>query len=63
MWLLSELGRDDRAVFKGGFTGSTPQNVEKKIFDSVRKHTQRYVSADSLYVCTIVMPGKAIWRL
>ena len=50
MWLLSELGRDDRAVFK-------------KIFGSVKKHAQRNVSADSLYVCTIVMPGKAIWRL
>ena len=24
---------------------------------------QRNVSADALYVCTIEMPGKAIWRL
>jgi len=43
MWLLSELGRDDRAVFKGGGVywfsyWFSPRNVEKKIFGSVKKH-------------------------
>jgi len=34
-----------------------------KFFGNVKKHARRNVSADALYVCTIVMPGKAIWRL
>jgi len=32
-------------------------------FGNVKKHAQRNASADALYVCSIVMPGKAIWRL
>ena len=39
------------------------QGIEKKIFGNVKKHAQRNASADALYVCTIVMPGKAVWRL
>jgi len=49
MWLLSESGRDDRAVFKGGGYGFNPQVLRKKIFGSVKKHAQRNVSADALY--------------
>ena len=54
-----------RVVFKGGLRvqPSTPRNVEKKFFGNVKKHAQRNVSADALYVCTIVMPGKVIWCL
>ena len=52
---------------RGGVTGSNPlppRKVEKEIFfGDVKKHAQRNASADTLYVCTIVMPGKAIWRL
>ena len=55
--MLSELGRDDRVVFKAGGYGFNPPSVEKKIFGSVKKHAQRNVSADALYVCTIVMLG------
>jgi len=53
-----------RAVFKGvyGFN-PPPEMLRRKIFGSVKKHAQRNASADALYVCTIVMPGKAIWRL
>ena len=33
-----------------------------KLFGNVKKHDQRNASADALNVCTIVMPGKAIWH-
>jgi len=53
-----------RAVFKGVYgLNPPPGNVQKNFFGNVEKHTQRNASADALYVCTIVMPGKAIWRL
>jgi len=57
--------RSAGAVFKGeGVTGSNPpRNVEEKIFGNVKKHAERNASADALYVCTIVMPGKAVWRV
>ena len=48
---------------EGGCGFNPPRNVEKKIFGNVKKHAQRNASADALCVCTIVMPGKAIWRL
>ena len=48
---------------RGGGYGFNPPNVEKKNFGNVKKHAQRNASADALYVCTIVIPGKAIWRL
>jgi len=54
------------AVFKGGeVTGSTPpppEMLRRKFFGSVKMHAQRNASADAVYVCTVVMPGKAIWR-
>ena len=56
--MLSESGRDDRAVFKGRGLRVQPPSVEKKIFGSVKKHAQRNVSADALYVCTIVSHEK-----
>jgi len=48
--------------------------LRSNFFGSVKKHAQRNASADALwdvskysrlafYVCTIVMPGKAIWRI
>jgi len=39
-----------------------PRNVEKKNWQC-KKHAQRNASANALYVCTIVMPGKAVWRV
>jgi len=55
--------RQFRAVFKGGGYGFNPppRSVEKRFFGSV-KNTPSDMRADALYVCTIVMPGKAIWR-
>ena len=54
-----------RAVFNGGGYGFNPppRNVEKNFFGNVKKHAQRNAGADALYVCTIVMPGKTVWRL
>ena len=56
-----------RAVFKGGgglrVHPPFPEMLTRKIFGNVKKHPKRKASADALYVCTIVMPGKAIWRL
>ena len=34
-----------------------------QFFGQCKKHAQRNANTDALYVCTIVMPGKAIWRL
>ena len=54
-----------RAVFKGGgygFKPSPPEMLRRK-FLAVKKHAQRNASADALYVCTTVMPGKAVRRL
>ena len=55
---------DTRAVFKGGLRVQPPPpgKLRRKFFGNVKKHAQRNASADALYVCTIVMPGKAIWR-
>ena len=52
-----------RAVFNGGLRIEPPRKCSEEFFGNVEKHTQRNASADALYVCTIVMPGKAIWRL
>jgi len=55
----------DRAVFKGGrgYGFISPHEMlKRKFFGNVNKHAQRNAVADALYVCTIVMPGKAIWR-
>jgi len=53
-----------RAVFKGGLRVQTPpEMLRRKFFGSVKKHAQGNVSADALCVCTIVVPGKAIWLL
>ena len=40
-----------------------PKNVGEKFLAVSKKHAQRNVSAHALYVCTTVMPEKAIWRL
>jgi len=46
-----------------GLSGLACLHNPPQFFGNVKKHTQRNASADALYVCTIVMPGKSIWRL
>ena len=54
-----------RAVFKGGLRVKPPppEILRRKFFGNVKKHAQRNASAHTLCVCTVVMPGKAIWRI
>jgi len=66
--LVNTVNHDNvgyRAVFKGGGlrVQTLPEMLRRKIFGSVKKHAQRNASAEALYVCTMMMPGKAIWRL
>ena len=62
---MGKEGEGQGRIYGGVFTGSTPppDMLRRKFFGSVKKHAQRNASADALNVRTIVMPGKAVWRL